>query len=104
MPIPKHVNFDSLTSSEMEQPDTFRDQNNGLTPRSALDIEKQPAQVAEVLKKFLKGNWDLDYQGEDFLMDKILLEFPVFSLNDDYLKSLANIMWAKVESAQNLLN
>ena len=71
-----------------------------LTPnlRSA-DIERQPEHVARALKKFLKGDWELDLEScEDFLIDKILLEFPVFSLNDDYLKALASIVFMKLES------
>jgi hypothetical protein len=69
------------------------------------DIEKQPDHVARVLKKFLRGDWELDLDSnEDFLLDKILLEFPVFSLNDDYLKALANIVFMKIESCQNLIS
>ncbi len=52
-----------------------------------------------MLKKFLKGEWDLDCSGEDFLIDKILLEFPVFSLNDDYIRALTNIIFSKIEQA-----
>ncbi len=52
-----------------------------------------------MLAKFLKGEWDIDYEGEDFLVDKLLLEFPVFPLNEDYLRALVNIAFAKIESA-----
>ena len=41
----------------------------------------------------------MDYQDEDFLIDKVLLEFPVFSLNDDYLRALANVVYMKIETA-----
>ena len=34
----------------------------------------------------------------------MLLEFPIFSLNDDYLRALANVMWVKVEQMQNIVN
>ena len=68
------------------------------------DIEKQPDQVAKVLKRFLVGDWDLDHEGDDFLLDKVLLDFPVFSLNDDYLRALTNVIFMKLESVQNLLN
>jgi hypothetical protein len=57
-----------------------------------------------VLKKFLKGDWDLDHSGDDFLYDKILLEFPLFSLNDDYLRALTNIIYSKIEQMQNIIN
>lgn len=56
-----------------------------------------PPKVQQVLKKFLKGDWDIDYAGEDFLIDKILLEFPVFSLNEDYLKAITNIIYSKID-------
>ena len=60
--------------------------------------------MARVLKKFLRGDWDLDLDScEDFLLDKILLEFPVFALNDDYLKALANVVFMKLDSCQNLI-
>lgn len=60
--------------------------------------------MQKVLKKFLKGDWELDYSGEDFLIDKVLLEFPIFSLNEDYLRAIANIIFVKIEQAQNIIN
>jgi hypothetical protein len=59
-----------------------------------------------VLKQFLKGDWEdtIENESEAFLLDKILLEFPVFSLNEDYLKALANIIMMKLDSALNLIN
>ena len=37
------------------------------------------------------------------LQDKLLLEFPVFALNEDYLKALSHIVFMKLDSAYNLL-
>lgn len=54
--------------------------------------------------KFLKGNWEIDYSGEELLIDKMLLEFPIFSLNDDYLKSIANIIFMKLDSVRNMID
>lgn len=54
-------------------------------------------QVEKELRRFLKGDWDMDHQGEDFLIDKVLLEFPIFSLNEDYMKSIVNIIFVKVD-------
>lgn len=34
----------------------------------------------------------------------MLLEFPVFAMNEDYLRALANIIFMKLESVQNLLD
>ena len=69
------------------------------------DIENQPDHVARVLKRFLRGDWELDpsTSPDDFLVDKILLEFPVFSLNEDYMRALANIVFMKIDSVQNIL-
>ena len=46
----------------------------------------------------------MDDEQEDFLPDKLLLEFPIFSLNDDFLKALTNIIFMKVDAIVNLLN
>lgn len=104
MALPKHVNFDSY---ETEQADTFRDPSKEstsdqvqplFTDRSDLsDITSLPQEIQKVLKRFLKGPWELDYNQEDFLYDKVLLEFPIFSLNDDYLRAIANIVFMKIE-------
>ena len=69
------------------------------------DIENQPDHVARVLKRFLRGDWELDpsTSPDDFLVEKILLEFPVFSLNEDYMRALANIVFMKIDSVQNIL-
>ena len=37
-----------------------------------------------------------------FLMEKLLLEFPVFVFNDDYMKSLGSIVWSKVEAVNTI--
>jgi len=42
-------------------------------------------------------------EAETFLMDKVLLEFPVFSLNEDYLRALANVVQSKLDSIRNLI-
>ena len=69
------------------------------------DIEKQPEHVARVLKRFLRGDWELDPSSspDDFLVDKILLEFPVFSLNEDYMRAIANIVFMKIDCVKNIL-
>ncbi|CDW89599.1 UNKNOWN [Stylonychia lemnae] len=104
MNVPKHVNFDSNDS----EADTFRDpnlQSQQFTDRSNLsDITQFNAQTQKILKKFLKGDWEIDHTGEDYLVDKILLEFPVFSLNEDYIRALINIVFSKIDQAQNMIN
>jgi len=62
--LPKHVNFDSrLTEENCRSVDTMV----SLASTAALenkikleDINKQPAHVAQVLKRFLRGDWELD--------------------------------------------
>ena len=34
----------------------------------------------------------IDYEAKSLLMDKMLIEFPVFALNEDYMKALALII------------
>lgn len=36
-------------------------------------------------------------------MDKVLIEFPVFALNEDYMRALCNVVMMKVDSACNLI-
>eukprot|EP00347_Sterkiella_histriomuscorum_P021700 403333067 len=112
MLVPKHVNFDSQDTSNNELLDSnllLNSQQNqsqqAFTDRSNLsDITQYNPQTQKILKKFLKGDWDLDYSGEDFLIDKVLLEFPTFSLNDDYMRAIANIIFVKIEQIQNIIN
>ncbi len=107
--MPKHVNFDSHVTQE-----NCRSLESivSLSSTQALnkyvkleDIENQPDHVARVLKRFLRGDWELDpsTSPDDFLVDKILLEFPVFALNEDYMRALANIVFMKIDSVQNIL-
>jgi len=37
------------------------------------------------------------------LEDKMLISFPVFALNDDYLRALANVVYSKVEAVRNII-
>lgn len=62
--------------------------------------------MAKVLKHFLKGDWENEAAaiGDEFLLDRVLLEFPVFALNDDYMRSLANIVFMKIDSARCMLD
>lgn len=106
--LPRHVNFDSrVTEENCRSVDTIDSLTSSINCRDNArvllsDIEKQPDHVARVLKKFLRGDWDQD--DDDFLIDKILLEFPVFALNDDYIRSLASIIFMKLDSVRNLIN
>jgi hypothetical protein len=107
--LPKHVNFDSRVTEENCH---TLESIVSLSSTQALnkdvrlqDIEKQPEHVARVLKRFLRGDWELDPSSspDDFLVDKILLEFPVFSLNEDYMRAIANIVFMKIDCVKNIL-
>ena len=70
-------------------------------------MQRQPEHIAKVLRKFLKGDWEHSIdneEGENFMLDKILLEFPVFALNEDYMRAIGNVIMMKVDSAINLIN
>lgn len=66
----RHVNFDSrVTEEDCRTIDTIESfastsQFNNLNKADPLikinDIEKQPTHVAKILKKFLKGDWEVD--------------------------------------------
>lgn len=97
------MNFDSRATEENDTIDSLTSSINCRERVRLSDIEKQPDHVAKVLKKFLRGDWD-QRQDDDFLTEKILLEFPVFALNDDYIRSLANIIFMKLDSVRNMIN
>lgn len=98
------MNFDSRATEENDTIDSLTSSINCRERVRLSDIEKQPDHVAKVLKKFLRGDWDNLRQDDDFLTEKILLEFPVFALNDDYIRSLANIIFMKLDSVRNMIN
>ena len=107
--MPKHVNFDSHVTQEncrSLESIVSLSSTQALNKNVKLeDIENQPDHVARVLKRFLRGDWELDpsTSPDDFLVDKILLEFPVFALNEDYMRALANIVFMKIDLVQNIL-
>jgi hypothetical protein len=38
------------------------------------------------------------------MMDKMLIEFPIFSLNEDYMKALAMIIQSKIDMIKSLIS
>jgi hypothetical protein len=107
--MPKHVNFDSnITQENCRSLESIVSLSSTQALNKGVkleDIENQPDHVARVLKRFLRGDWELDpsISPDDFLVDKILLEFPVFALNEDYMRALANIVFMKIDSVKNIL-
>ena len=62
------------------------------------------------LNKFLKTHQDsfdesmLDMETLSKLKDKMLVDFPVFALNDDYLKALGYILQDKINLLKEIIN
>ena len=40
----------------------------------------------------------------NYLKDKVLTQFPIFALNEDYMRALTLIIVDKIERAQSLIN
>lgn len=54
-------------------------------------------------RRFLKSyGWKGDFEGMEYIFDKSLYEFPIFGLNSDYLKSIANVFYGKLREASNI--
>ena len=47
---------------------------------------------------------DLDVDAHSRLMDKTLSEFPIFALNDDYLKALSLILQDKMDHVKHTID
>ena len=45
----------------------------------------------------------MDLESKSLLMDKMLIEFPVFALNEDYMKALALIIQHKLDQIKNII-
>lgn len=61
-------------------------------------IEKNKYREEKVIKYLFKNLDDSDnnLESKSKLRDQILSEFPVFGLNDDYMKALSIIIWDKI--------
>lgn len=56
------------------------------------------------LSKFLKRDIEESFDPNDHsLIDKMLIEFPVFALNDDYMKALASIIQNKIDQIKIII-
>ena len=61
-------------------------------------VEKNKYREEKVIKYLFKNLDDSDnnLESKSKLRDQILSEFPVFGLNDDYMKALSIIIWDKI--------
>ena len=46
----------------------------------------------DILSKFIQGDTAALKEARAFLEDKTLSQFPIFALNDDYMKAIATII------------
>ena len=46
----------------------------------------------------------MDLESKSLLMDKMLIEFPVFALNEDYMKALALIIQQKLDQTKDFID
>ena len=58
-----------------------------------------------MLAKFIQGDNDEQAlkEAQQFMEDKVLAQFPIFALNEDYMKSITMIIQDKIERAKLLV-
>lgn len=58
--------------------------------------------LRRLLRQFNDSNFDADASSR--IADKILTEFPVFALNEDFLKALSLILQDKMDQVKQMIN
>ena len=60
----------------------------------------------KIFAKFLEDESDAASlkQAKDLLKERVLTQFPIFSLNEDYIRAITLIIMEKIERAQSLIN
>ena len=68
-------------------------------------LEKNKHWEENVIKYLFKNKDDSDgtFESKSKLKEQILSEFPVFGLNEDYMKALSIIIWDKITEVQQEL-
>jgi len=63
------------------------------------------AEVRLILARFLEDECDEAglRETKDFLRDKALTQFPIFALNEDYMRAITMIIMDKIERAHTLI-
>lgn len=89
--------------------DSFQLSSNDPIVQARQNIEAQPEQMfkdtSEILARFLEDETDVKSlnQAKQAMREIVLSQFPVFALNEDYIRALAMIIMEKFESAQILV-
>jgi hypothetical protein len=92
--------FDSQRSKLVESGMT----TNGGAGVAASLLQSSNISNCKVLQKFLRRNFNesLDLI-ETNLSEKMLIEFPVFALNEDYMKALSITIQNKIDHIKNII-
>ena len=92
----KNVGFDISNSLSVYD----SQKRHGLTDSAST-------QKGASASKFLIGGLQESIEYEELkasMMDKMLIEFPVFSLNEDYMRALASILQSKIDHIKQLIS
>jgi len=103
------MDLEDSDSNEMVTPQEHRFEDQKLANQKEKQQRKQ--KFAQYLlnyndkydmknnyKRFLtKAEFENDFEGLDYIFDKSLYEFPIFGLNETYLKAIGNILAIKVK-------
>ena len=120
----QRVDFDLDSSQDLEASSSFVQSNilqgESLNDRLLRRIEKDPKlkklsassqsvttdQQGGMLRRLVRSlnESSLDVDAHSRLMDKTLSEFPIFALNDDYLKALSLILQDKMDFVKRAID
>jgi hypothetical protein len=89
--LKKNVGFD-ISSTSM----SVYDSQKRMDTMMDSAISNKGGNAKKFLINGLQESAEYDELKESML-DKMLIEFPVFSLNDDYMKALAMIIQSKID-------
>ena len=92
--------------------DSFKLSCNDPIAVARTNLETQPeqtiatSQARTALARFLEDQSDVASLKEvkDIMRDKVLTQFPIFSLNEDYMRAITLVIMDKLEKAQTLVN
>jgi hypothetical protein len=76
--------------------------NSIVLARKRTEVEPMPANTTNTVQRFFEldpnETADIVAECEDQLRAKLLIEFPIFPFNDDYVKALSRVVNLKIES------
>ena len=90
MQIPQNYLQRSLIEGRKQNYETDDSFQNLLTPNAESQLSQSVTR--DVLGKFIQGDSSSLKEAKAFLDDKTLSQFPIFALNEDYMKAIALII------------